>query len=801
MPANTAILPLIDADLPATRGRRRLGQLLVAEKGDARQRALPLSGVDIRARVADRVAEVTVQQRFLNDHDDPIEAIYVFPLAGGCAVADFEFTVAGRTIKGVLAEREQAREQYAQALAEGKRAAMLEQERSDVFTISVGNLPPGEQAAVRIAYSERLPFFEDGHTELRLPLVVAPRYIPGQPLDGASAGDGTESDTDQVPDASRITPPRLAPGFDPETALTVEVELLGGVAADLACSQHAVSQRSQADPASTLVSLSRDDERLDRDFVLRWRLAHDDVSPSLVYGTHDDGRAYGLLSIAAPRTGRDVGAARDVVFVLDRSGSMSGPKIASAARACVHLLRTLGPGDRYTIVAFDNLIEWFEGARRLVAADEDALARGERWLRSVDARGGTEVDAALADALALLDARSDATGRQGAVVLVTDGQVGNEGAVLKRLRLTRGAVRLFVVGVDTAVNAAFLDQLARAGHGTSVLVEPGASLEGALVSIGRDIGRPLVTDLSIEGAGGAVVEAGSVAPSRIPDLFGGRASMMAFRASTAGPVRVRGTSADGSPFEITVSPRAVTFPAVAHLWARERLTDLEDAYRLEPQRADALRTEIVDLSIAHHVLTRFTAFVAVDAREAVANPLERRKVVQPVEMPASWDAEAIGATYRSSAMPFAAGVTLGAPQAARWLHTAPEAAMAKLGDTLGRLTSPEPPDEATSLAGDLPTLLDDLKRAFGQAVPWSAADTERLRSLRKRLAPLEHTLGGRAREWVQRLISILNRIIHLLEQRSGHDEALREAITALEGVIGETPLTWSRKRRFWERSV
>jgi Ca-activated chloride channel family protein len=465
-------------------------------------------------------------------------------------------------------------------------------------------------------------------------------------------------------------------------------------------------------------------------------------------------------------------------------------------------LRTLGPGDRYAIEVFDNVNEWFEGERVLVAADEDALARGERWLRGIGARGGTEVDAALADALALLEARADASGRQAAIVLVTDGQVGNEGAVLKRLGQARGEVRLFVVGVDTAVNAAFLDQLARAGRGTAALVEPGAPLEGALVSIGRDIGRALVTDLSLEGVGGTVIEAESVAPSRVPDLFGGRATMVAFRASAPGAVRVRGKSADGSPFEVVVAPRAVTLPAVAHLWARERLADLEDAYRLEPQRADAIRSRIVDTSIAHRVLTRFTAFVAVDEREVVANPRERRKVVQPVEMPASWDAEAIGATYRSSAMPFAAGVTLGAPRATRWLRTAPEAAMAKLGDTLGRLTSPpEPPDEATSLAGDLPTLLDDLKRAFGQAVPWTTADTERVRSLRKRLAPLEHTLAGEAREWVQRLVSLLNRIIHLLEQRSGHDDALQEALDALGRLTRDTPVAWSRKRRFWERSV
>jgi Ca-activated chloride channel family protein len=794
MTTNIATLPMIDTDLAASPGRRDVGRL-VASDAEGKPRALPLAGVDIRARVADRVAEVEVRQRFVNDHAEAIEATYIFPLSGGCAISDFELVVAGRTVKGVLAEREEAREKYRRALDEGKRAAMLEQERSDVFTISVGNLPPGEEAAVRVVYTERLPFFEDGRTELRLPLVVAPRYIPGQPLPGESAGDGTALDTDQVPDASRITPPLLAPGFDPKTALALRVELLG-TTAELACSQHAVSQRSSDN--ATIVSLSRDDERLDRDFVLRWRLAKEGVSPSLLCHTGPDGRVHGMVSVLAPRAGHHASSPRDVVFVLDRSGSMSGPKMASAARACGLLLRTLGPSDRFALLAFDNMYEWFGGQPQLVVADEDGLARGERWLREIEARGGTEIDGAVSHAYSVLDHRADAAGRQAAIVLVTDGQVGNENAVLGRVQKAGKHARVFAVGVDEAVNDAFIRRLAEAGGGTSALVAPGTALEEALVSIGRDIGHPVVTGLSIEGADGMIVEAGSLAPSRVADLFGGRATTIMFRANAVGPVRLRGTADDGSPFDVVIAPRVVDLPAIAHLWAREHLADLDDAFRLDPAHQDALRSDIVKTSIAYGVLTRFTAFLAVDDREAVAEPEKRRKIVQPVHLPAGWDAVK-SAAPAMVAMPFAHGAMdrLSVGSHGPWA-------------TLGALFASQPDAEATPAEPDmlgalrpgaeLHALIEDLEKeaAVREARPRVAID--RVRELRDKLAPLAGMLRGEAKRWIDELMAALDALLHALEERLRLDEAVRGGIERLDRVASEMPFgrPERRRRRFWE---
>jgi Ca-activated chloride channel family protein len=620
----TVAIPMVDIPSGAT---RVLGSL------KAKEQPLPLEGVQLRARVVDRVAEVTIEQKFGNPFSETIEAVYVFPLAGGSAVSRFEIQIGERVVRGRMEERAEARRQYADALQQGKRAALLEQERDDVFTVQVGNVTPGEAITARLTYSERLPFFEDGRTELRLPLVVAPRYVSGQELHREPAGHGVVPDTTTVPDASRITPPRLAPGFDPKVSLGIEVELFGGFS-ELACSQHAVSTSSG--PESARVSLAREREPLDRDFVLRWRLAGAEVkSQLLVHGE------FAMLSLLPPAREGFLGPARDVVFVLDRSGSMQGVKMASAARACALLLRTLGPRDRFAVEAFDEVVEWMPGG--FLQADEGGVERGEKWLRAIAARGGTELNLAMGEALERIRGRGESAGRVPVVVLLTDGQVGDESGVLKRLQRELGEARVFTVGIDTAVNGGFLRRLAALGGGTSTLVEPGSRLEEALQAVGREIGTPLVTDLRLEGG---VLEP---APSRLPDLFAGRASAAFFRFS-GGRVKVTGRTADGGRFEQDVEPREAPLTAIDHLWARARIADLEDEFRAS--HSDAARRQIVELSIRHTVLTRLTAFVVVDG-EVVNVEGTRRTVVQPVEMPAEWQmgpmAAGIGKWFKLSA--------------------------------------------------------------------------------------------------------------------------------------------------------
>jgi Ca-activated chloride channel family protein len=601
---------------PGAQPTRGVGLLEVLK--DAKRIALPLGAVSIAARVADRIAHVTVMQTFRNDHTEPLEAVYIFPLSGGCAVSDFVMKVGGRTIRGLCRERGEARARYDQALKEGRRAALLEQERDDVFTVQVGNLPPGEEVAVTITYSERLPYFDEGTTELRLPLVVAPRYIAGAPLDRPPVGEGVEPDTDRVPDASRITPPRLAEGFDPRTALDLEVTLEDGDVADLACSQHATKM---AMGEALKVTLARKDELLNRDFVLRWRLATGTIRPTLFVS---NGTA--MLSILPPKRDGFLGLARDVVFIVDRSASMSGVKMASAARACSILLHTLGPRDRFAMQAFDDRPEWMAGG--FTAADEAGVAKGDAWLRTISDRGGTEMDAALQSAIEAVAQRSEPDARSAVLVFITDGEVGDESHVLKRVQTELGDARIFAVGIDTAVNSGFLKKLATLGGGTCTIVAPGDALDEALRSVGREIGAPIVTDLVIEGGS-------EFAPSRLPDLFEGRAATVFFTCGKGAKVRVRGRLADGGTLDVTLTARPTDLPAVTHLWARARIADLEDEFRLTGGR-DGIRRKVIELATTHTLLSRFTAFVVVDEKEIVKGTEEAVRVVQPVHLPDAW---------------------------------------------------------------------------------------------------------------------------------------------------------------------
>ncbi|HSE42059.1 MAG TPA: VIT domain-containing protein, partial [Acidobacteriota bacterium] len=547
----TPQLPMVD--IPEKDCTRSYG-VLTAQKA-AQRIALPLQNVNIQARVLAQIAEVTVSQTFRNQHEDALEAVYIFPLSGGSAVSSFEMKVGDRLLRGQVEERTQARKHYENALQEGKRSALLEQERDDVFTVQVGNIPPDEEVEIKITYSERLSFFENGTTEIRLPIVVAPRYVPGTPLDSCDVGDGIEEDTNIVPDASRISPPRLAKGFDPKVGLNIEVELLSDTRIhELECSQHA-THTSNSENGRISVSLARTDELLNRDFVLRWRVAEDNVQTTLHFFKSQDGTHYGMLSIVPPHLDQRPDIARDVLFIVDRSGSMRGVKMASASKACSILLSTLGPADRFAISCFNNNVDWFYpngiDGDRFLAADESGLKRGEDYLRGITSEGGTELDQALESGLHMVNHRNDASKRIPVVVLLTDGQISDESRVLGRIQKQIGDSRIFTVGIDTAVNQGFLSRLASLGKGTSTFVEPGTALDQALRSISREIGSPVIVDIKVEDVDAGLMSE-SFAPSRIPDLFVGRASVTFFQMKHPGPIRIRGKYSNRKVFEQSV---------------------------------------------------------------------------------------------------------------------------------------------------------------------------------------------------------------------------------------------------------
>jgi hypothetical protein len=629
---------------------------------------LPLDSVDIRADVTGLTSRVELTQGFVNSFDTPLEATYVFPMPDRAAVTRMRMTAAGHVVEAELKERAQARADYDRAMAAGQRASIAEEERPDVFTMRVGNILPGERVTVALTLVAPLSY-EDGTATVRFPLVVAPRYIPGTPLPGDAVGDGYAVDTDAVPDASRITPPVLLPGFPNPVRLSIEVGLdpAGLELTEVRSSLPAV--RDDASPGRIAV---RPGERLDRDFVLRLRYGAAELSDALVLVPDDSGGSgaastgegtFQLTVLPPAETGP--ARPRDVVLVLDRSGSMEGWKMVAARRAAARIVDTLTTHDRFAVLSFDDRVEHPDGLPAgLVPATDRHRYRAVEHLARVDARGGTELLAPLREALSLLSPTSvpsPAEGRDPVLVLVTDGQVGNEDHILSQLTGQLRRVRVHTVGIDQAVNAGFLGRLAGIGGGRCELVESEDRLDEAMAAIHRRIAAPVVTRLELVPDGAApdraaldgaapdgaapdraapdlVLIADSLAPARVPDLFPGVALVVAGRyRGTGGTLTLRGTTRDGRPWSRTVTGQRRDAPAVTAQWARAHLRDLEDRYVADVGGSGAaLEKRIVDTSLRFGVLCRFTAYVAVDSR-VVAEGGERHRVVQPVESPAGWD--------------------------------------------------------------------------------------------------------------------------------------------------------------------
>ncbi|MEU0881413.1 VIT domain-containing protein [Lentzea sp. NPDC005914] len=729
---------------------------------------LPLERLDVRATITGLVGRVVLTTGFVNTYDTALEATYVFPLPDRAAVTGMKMTAGDRTVEAELQERAQARQTYDDAIAAGRQASIVEEERPDVFTMRVGNIPAGERVTVELSLVGPL-VFEDGAGTFRFPLVVAPRYVPGTPLPGPSVGDGYAFDTDVVPDASRITPPVLLPGFPNPVRLSIGVEIdpAGLELGEVRSSLHTVV--SEGNTVTVVPG-----ERLDRDFVLRLAYAGNSSAAVCVPDADSDEGTY-QLTVLPPGLETPV-RPRDVVLLLDRSGSMSGWKMVAARRAAARIVDTLTADDTFAVLTFDDRVERPDLGTGLVAATDRHRFRAVEHLAAVQARGGTEMFEPLREGLTLLADASEE--RDPVLVLVTDGQVGNEDQLLRDIAPVINRTRVHAVGIDTAVNAGFLGRLAAAGAGRCELVESEDRLDEAMTHIQRRIGAPIITDV--------VVSPESSLPKPPSAIYPG-VPLVVFGRYTEVPDTfiVRGRTRDGAEWHETVAVQRHTESAVRAQWARAALRDLEDRYATGDR---AVEPEIVRTSLRFGVLCRFTAFVAVD--EKVVSDGTVHRVVQPVEQPAGWQMPAPQFPMQAGgyggapggAMSFAAPPPA-APQAARGRMLASRPAMPKMMPAPAPAPVPDDPAQLREIAATEVRRLDK-----DAALPaWERRDL--LADLASRLGTLIAGKQGPAYEPLRRLVTELTAggDVDLLWERAA--KVLREFATQ--------PVAKERRRSFW----
>ena len=558
---------------------------------------------DIDATISGLVARVRVRQEFRNPGPDWVEGVYVFPLPDAAAVDRLRMRIGERIIEGEIREKEKAKKEYEAAKAAGKKASLVEQERTNLFTTSVANIGPGETVSVEIEYLETLQI-DEGIFSIRFPMTLTPRYIPGTPLQDRK-GSGWSPDTTSVADASRITPPVVSASKDHKVSFRAELD--AGMPLEYVASRyHPINVDRKEERYA--IDLSESGVPMDHDLEITWKPVPDSAPRAMIFSESVGGDPHVLLMMLPPDDSSvpQQLMPRDLIFIIDTSGSMHGTSLAQAKRALTMALNGLKPQDRFNVIQFNSVTSaLFPGS---VSATTNNIDVSRRYVAGLAANGGTEMRPALQ--LALSTPISESHLRQ--VIFITDGSVGNEDELFTLIESQLGSARLFTVGIGSAPNSLFMRKAAEAGRGTFTFISALHEVNEKMGRLFRKLERPQITDIEIEWPGSVVAE---MYPEVVPDLYAGEPVFVRARLSDevrgSDIVTVRGNSSSGSwGAEMSVDI-GESSPGVGALWARARIAELLDRARRGTDE-DAVRKSVIETALAHHLVSKYTSLVAVD---------------------------------------------------------------------------------------------------------------------------------------------------------------------------------------------
>ncbi|PWV97638.1 Ca-activated chloride channel family protein [Hoeflea marina] len=609
------------------------GALLLPSKEPGFFVEAPRLKTDVVIDVSGPIARAKVTQRFENPTDGWVEGTYVFPLPEDSAVDTLKMQIGDRLIEGRIKPRAEARAIYEQAKASGQKAALLEQQRPNIFTNQVANIGPRQTVVIQIEYQQSVRQ-SGGAFSLRFPMVVAPRYNPAPIVQTVDFGpDRGFAVSDPVPDRDAITAPVLDPRENARiNPVSLTVNLAAGFPLDTVETPfHRMTSETGADGSRTL-RLATESVPADRDFEMVWKAQSGRTPDAGLFRETLDGQTYLMAFVTPPSVPADKPARREVIFIIDNSGSMAGESIRQARDSLALAIGRLGPEDRFNVIRFDDTYDTLFDAP--VAASpgkrEDAIA----WVRGLQAEGGTEMLPALHEALTRQGPISAGSLRQ--VVFLTDGDIGNESQLFDEISRDRGEARVFTVGIGSAPNSFFMTRAAELGRGTFTHVGSEAQISERMTELFEKLENPAVTGLTASMNG---TDIPGLAPDPLPDLYQGEPVVLTARLrsdAAAGPITLAGMLGD-QPWRVEL-PLAKAAPAtgIAKLWARRSIAGLEAGRNLAADPATVDR-EIERVALENHLVSRLTSLVAVEVQPSRPGAAPLGETRLPLNLPAGWD--------------------------------------------------------------------------------------------------------------------------------------------------------------------
>ena len=591
-------------------------------QGDPSVDRLPLKDTRVEISVSGVIADVKVVQTYRNEGTRPINATYVFPASTRAAVYAMRMKIGDQVIVAKIKEREKAKEEFEAAKKEGKSASLLEQNRPNVFSMNLANMMPQEQVEIELRYTELL-VPTDGVYEVVYPTVVGPRY--------SSQKESTAPANDKF-----VQSPYLREGTKPTSELHISAKISAGVPIhELACTSHQVSPVWQSASVAQMTMDDSDPFQGNRDFVMRYRLAGNQIAAGLLLFQGQDENFFLYMAQPPQRIATEEIPPREFIFVVDVSGSMEGFPLNTSKQLLKDLIGQLRPTDLFNVVLFagDSSILSAESLQ----ANQENVASAIRLLEQQRGSGGTELLPAIKQAMGVPREKGFAR----SIVLVTDAYVSGEEGVFSYIRENLDESNVFAFGIGSSVNRYLIEGVARAGMGEAFVVTDPSQAAATATKFREYIQTPLLTDIQIETRG---FETYDVQPARQPDLLAQRPIILfgKWRGPVTGTIELRGRTGRGDYQTLldvsTVQPEDGN-RALRYLWARSRIAELSD-YGFGTPSDDRIK-EITALGLKYNLLTQYTSFVAV--REKVTNPSgNAENVEQPLPLPVGVSDLAVG---------------------------------------------------------------------------------------------------------------------------------------------------------------